>query len=142
MSSNSPILRRTAGFSFLEFLVAGTILSLVLSAAFLSLRSTTDQGARQDRTTQAWMTWGLVNEALRDDLAQAQEVRVLSPSHLQLKLFFLGPNLEQLFSDVEWRQEDEVSISRFEGGQKHRFSFSGALRQEEKIRMGMRKAPW
>ena len=82
-------------------MVGAVILGLLTASAYLVLREVFSQGARQDRKTTAWQTYGRFSEFLRMDMANAIEAVVVDPGKLMIRtvrLVFYSQLLKTLIS--------------------------------------------
>jgi len=105
------------------------------------LREVFSQGARQDRKTTAWQTYGRFSEFLRMDMANAIEAVVVDPGKLMIRTVRLGPNLEQTIAQVTFRLESPTCIVREECASRNRFDFSGAFQKGETISLKFSPRP-
>ncbi|MFZ5950812.1 MAG: PulJ/GspJ family protein [Candidatus Rifleibacteriota bacterium] len=121
------------GFSFIEMLVAVSILVLAILSVVFYMRSGITEEAHLDARARALQNYTTMRTFLRQDVLEAYKIEILNENSIKLYLLEVDESFAETRKEVLWSNEGTKKVVRTEAGKKRVFDFSDSLDSHEVI---------
>ncbi|MEW6708514.1 MAG: hypothetical protein AB1403_01720 [Candidatus Riflebacteria bacterium] len=133
MKINNCREKANQGFSFVEMLVAVSILILAILSVVFYMRSGITEEAHLDARAQALQNYTTMRTFLRQDVLEAYKIDILNENSIKLYLLEVDESFAETRKEVMWSNDGTQKVVRTEAGKKRVFDFSDSLDSHEAI---------